>query len=358
MGIGRFSFTGMYPQMVSESVISVAGGSLAASANYAGYLLGAIIVSFLKHRHAVRLSRFATIGTIVCLALLSLHFGTPFIVVVRFVAGVISAISMVATSIWLFHVVGYHHGAPILYSGVGIGIMVSAELIALGSASGFNSAALWSLLAAMSLLMCAVAWPRITRPAHSESADHVALAKSTAEATPPFGAWTLVLVYGLAGFGYIVTATYLPLLVKDALPGINPVHVWAAFGLGAVPSCFFWHWLHHRLASRAAMAVNLVVQALGVIVPVLSHSGWAYIGSAILVGGTFVGTVTIAMSMAKRVASAMKLNLIATMTAAYGVGQISGPLVSNALFARTHSFDQPLVVAGASLMVAAIACLR
>lgn len=45
MGFGRFSFTGMYPLMVKEAVISVAGGSFAASANYTGYLIGALIVS-------------------------------------------------------------------------------------------------------------------------------------------------------------------------------------------------------------------------------------------------------------------------------------------------------------------------
>jgi hypothetical protein len=45
---------------------------------------------------------------------------------------------------------------------------------------------------------------------------------------------------------------------------------------------------------------------------------------------------------------------MATMTAAYGVGQIVGPLVSGALFARTHSFDLPLAAAAAGLTGAAL----
>ena len=38
--------------------------------------------------------------------------------------------------------------------------------------------------------------------------------------------------------GYIITATYLPLLMKSSLGAIDPLQVWAAFGLGAAPSCF------------------------------------------------------------------------------------------------------------------------
>jgi hypothetical protein len=53
----------------------------------------------------------------------------------------------------------------------------------------------------------------------------------------------------------------------------------------------------------------------------------------------------------------VRFNIMATMTAAYGVGQILGPLVSTALFARTHSFDQPLIAAGVALIAAAaLAC--
>jgi hypothetical protein len=43
MGFGRFAFTGIYPVMVSDAVLTVHQGTLAASANYAGYLVGALL---------------------------------------------------------------------------------------------------------------------------------------------------------------------------------------------------------------------------------------------------------------------------------------------------------------------------
>jgi MFS family permease len=364
MGFGRFSFTGMYPLMVHEGVIDVTAGSVAASANYAGYLLGAILMSRFRHGHAARLCQLSMIGTIACLAVLSLHLSPSLIAVVRFVAGAVSAVALVAASIWLLHVVGHHHGAPLLFSGVGLGIIVSAEIIAIGAAEHFNSAALWALLAAAALLLSAMAWPRLSTRRddddteadneHDNEASANAGAKNTARHRSGPNAYTLVALYGLAGFGYIVTATYLPLLVKDAVPGINPVHIWAAFGLGAVPSCFLWHWLNHRFGSRRSMALNLLVQAAGVMLPVLAASASTFLASALLVGGTFVGTVTIAMPVARQIASTVRFNIMATMTAAYGVVQILGPLVSTALFARTHSFEQPLIAAGAALIAAAV----
>mgnify|MGYP001954248861 CR=1 FL=1 len=54
------------------------------------------------------------------------------------------------------------------------------------------------------------------------------------------------------------------LLLRDGLNGIHPLQIWAAFGLGAVPSCFLWHSLRERLGTRRALALNLGLQAIGV----------------------------------------------------------------------------------------------
>jgi hypothetical protein len=45
------------------------------------------------------------------------------------------------------------------------------------------------------------------------------------------------------------------------------------------------------------------------------------------------------------------------MTAAYGVGQILGPLVADVLHARTNSFDPSLAIAAVALLVATAMCI-
>ncbi|SDP17639.1 Uncharacterised MFS-type transporter YbfB [Ralstonia sp. 25mfcol4.1] len=351
MGFGRFAFTGMYPLMVRDGAMSVATGSLAASANYAGYLVGALLAARIARDRAGFWSRVALGGTVVSLAALALPLPDPLLIVVRFVAGVLSALALVSAASWLLHVRGRHDGAPLMFSGVGIGIVVSAELIAMGNLAHWHSLALWLGLAIGALVLSALAWRVLGLEARTGDAP-------AAAAVPQgtLGPAALIVSYGLAGFGYIITATYLPLFVRDALGPIDPIHVWAVFGLGAAPSCFLWHAVHERLGTRRAMQWNLGVQAVGVVLPALSHTALAYLASAVLVGGTFMGTVTIAAPAARRLARKVRFNLFAVMTAAYGVGQIVGPLVSTALMHGSNNFGESLGVAAAALVIAATLC--
>ena len=329
MGFGRFAFTAIYPHMVEEGALSLRDGSLAASANYAGYLLGAILAMRARAPGAHRLCLWSVGGTALCLGVLALPM-----------------------PVWLFVAV---RCAPLLYAGVGAGIAVSAELLVLASQLGWHSAGMWLLLAGVTVLAGLAAAPAM---AAGGQAPHATPPQAAAPALASVAPWPLVLIYGLAGLGYIVTATYLPVLVGAALPGLNSAHVWAVFGLGAAPSCFLWHRLHERLGTRRALRLNLLLQALGVVLPVLAPSAAAYLLSAILVGGTFVGTVTIAMPAAQRAAAKAGTNMMAIMTVVYGVGQIIGPVLAGSLYAQSHSFNSALLAAAGALLLAIAVSLR
>ena len=358
MGFGRFAFTAIYPHMVAEGVLSLRDGSLAASANYAGYLLGAILAMRARAHSAHRLCLWSVAGTALCLGVLALPMPVWLIVTVRGVAGVFSALAMVAASLWLLEQRRHGRGAPLLYAGVGAGIAVSAELLVLASHLGWHSAGMWLLLAGVTVLLGLAAAPAIAASGQPtlDAPPHAA-----ASTLAPVAPWPLVLIYGLAGLGYIVTATYLPVIVGVALPGLNSAHVWAMFGLGAAPSCFLWHRLHERLGTRQALRLNLLLQALGVALPVLAPSAAAYLLSAILVGGTFVGTVTIAMPAAQRAAGKVGkfgTNMMAIMTVVYGIGQIIGPVLAASLYAQSHSFNSALLAAAGALLLAIAVSLR
>ena len=358
MGFGRFAFTAIYPHMVKEGVLTLHDGSLAASANYAGYLLGAILAMRARAHSAHRLCLWSVAGTALCLGVLALTMPVWLIVTVRGVAGVFSALAMVAASLWLLEQRRHGRGAPLLYAGVGAGIAVSAELLVLASQLGWHSAGMWLLLAGVTVLLGLAAAPAIV--ASGQATLDAPLVSTTAAASTlaPVAPWPLVLIYGLAGLGYIVTATYLPVLVGAALPELNSAHVWAVFGLGAAPSCFLWHRLHERLGTRQALRLNLLLQALGVALPVLAPSAAGYLLSAILVGGTFVGTVTIAMPAAQRAAVKAGTNMMAIMTVVYGVGQIIGPVLAGSLYAQSHSFNSAILAAAGALLLAIAVSLR
>lgn len=351
MGFGRFAFTAIYPLMVRDHVLSVTAGSLAASANYAGYLAGALLASRVPETRAAQLCRLALAGTVVAMLALAIPMPPSAIIAIRFVAGVLSAFSMVSASVWLFGVMGSSRGAPLLFAGVGAGITVSAELIARGNVAGLSSGGMWILLAVAAALPMVLAWPVLGRflpsPVTAPGSGH-------GEVSGLPQPWMLTMAYGLAGFGYIITATYLPLFVRDAFGSVDPVHVWAVFGLCAAPSCYLWHVVQKQVGTKRALAFNLMVRAFGVILPVLLPSRAGYLGSALLVGGTFMGTVTIVMSAAKHLAPRVRHNLVAVLTAAYGIGQIAGPIAASVLVRPGHAFAAPLAAATASLVAATV----
>lgn len=356
MGVGRFAFTAVYPVMVQDGLLTVRSGSFAASANYAGYLIGAIAVSRLGPGAAGMLCRLGLLGTVLTLLAMVLP-GEPVTqIVVRFFAGAASAVALVGASTWLFQVIDRAAGAPMMFAGVGAGILASSELIALGKGAGWHSPALWVVLAAASVCLLIAVWRGFGPNAGSQAAVKERTAPQPVIPGAPMGAWPLILVYSLAGFGYIVTATYLPLFVKQALGSVDPVQVWAVFGLGAIPSCLLWHRVQQRWGTRIALGANLAVQLVGVLLPALNRSPAAFLLSAVLVGGTFMGTATIAMSAARVVAAQLSFNILAVMTAGYGIGQILGPLMSDLLFHRYGGFEAPLAAAGAVLALAVTFC--
>lgn len=357
MSFGRFAFTGLYPAMVAHGQISVEGGSYAASANYAGYLAGALLTAFWTSVPSRKQCGWSAALTVITLGLLGVALPEWLMVVLRGLAGVFSAFGLVGASHWLIQERQHRHGAPAMFAGVGAGIFVSAEMIAAGNAAGLSSYAIWLVLAAAALVLTLAATALQARTAHAGPVSASPPAAFVTETSGPMSGPQLVAAYGLAGLGYIITATYLPLLLRSTFAGIDPAHLWAVFGLSAAPSCFLWHALHVRWGTRRSLMTNLAIQAVGVALPVV-HAPSAYLLSALLVGGTFMGTVTIALPAARKLAAGMRLNMIAVMTAAYGTGQIIGPLIAGMLYQRTQSFDASLLIASGALGAATVLCAK
>jgi MFS family permease len=353
MGYGRFSYTGILPVMLKEGLLSLHQGNLAASANYAGYLLGALLLAKAKPGDARRLNMVSVGLTIGCLLLLAWTRSPWAVVAVRGFAGLLSAVSLIAASLWLLQHMKHHHGAPVLYSGVGLGIFLSAEFIALGKAYGYSSQQIWLMCGITALLLFMLVFRLLLSPP-DYLVDYQPQAVGQIEQVkgPVRDAWRLLAIYGLAGFGYIITATYLPLFLSGQLSSLDPVQLWAIFGLAAVPSCFVWHKVVQKYGYRRAFTANLLVQAAGVVLPAFSQSLLFCLLSALLVGFTFTGTVTIALPEAKRLAHLVRFNMIAAMTAIYGIGQIIGPLVAGELYGITGSFSGSLMAATGALLLA------
>src|SRR4029079_7993668 len=87
MGVGRFAFTPLLPMMVQDAGLTVASGGWLASANYVGYLVGALAATFLRVRAGTAV-RFALLAIALVTAAMGLDHDFAAWITLRFVAGV------------------------------------------------------------------------------------------------------------------------------------------------------------------------------------------------------------------------------------------------------------------------------
>src|SRR5215831_9610568 len=283
-GIGRFAFTPILPMMQQDAGISVSEGSWLASANYAGYLAGALWAVRLKlpARTAIRIGLAVTGASTLAMAL---HDGFLLWVVLRTLAGVASAWVLVFVSAWALErlaLLGRLSLGGVVYAGVGTGIVVAGVgCLALMNLHASSSAA-WTVLGIVALATAAVIWPVF-------GSGSAAPASRPAEGSAHRDAeyWRMVICYGAYGFGYIIPATFLPLMAKQIVS--DPMlfgWAWPVFGLAAVASTLIAQ--RARGSLRRVWAASHFVMATGVVVPLVVPGLAGIIVAALCVGGTFV----------------------------------------------------------------------
>jgi len=352
-GIGRFAFTPILPMMQQDAGISVSEGSWLASANYAGYLAGALWAVRLKlpARTAIRIGLAVTGASTLAMAL---HDGILLWLALRALAGIASAWVLVFVSAWALErlaSLGRLSLGGVVYAGVGTGIVVAGlgclALMNLHASSSFA----WMVLGVVALVAAAVIWSVF-------GSGSAAPAARPAERSVRRDAeyWRMVICYGTYGFGYIIPATFLPLMAKQIVS--DPMlfgWAWPVFGLAAVASTLIAQ--RARGSLRGVWAASHVVMALGVVVPLFVPGLAGIIIAALCVGGTFVVITQVGLQEARAVAGANARSLIAAMTSAFALGQIVGPLAAAYWMRATGGFSGALILASALLALAAAALL-
>jgi len=76
--------------------------------------------------------------------------------------------------------------------------------------------------------------------------------------------------------------------------------------------------------------------------------------AAALLGGTFMGLTALGLAEARVLAAANPRPAFALMTAAFGVGQVAGPVLAGVLSDRTGGFGAASLLAAAALVAAAV----
>jgi MFS family permease len=358
MGVARFAYTPMIAYMQEQTGLSDALAGWLAGWNYLGYLSGLLLVTRLRNLMLKdRLYRIALVLAVLTTALMALDDAPWLWGISRYLAGLATAGGlMLGSGLILNWLIRHDHRGELglHFSGIGLGILIGALAVEL-VAPLIAWRGQWWLLTALGAVLLLPAWIWLPRPNHGTplSAQHTAAAKEPG----PIWLWLLQGAYLCAGFGYVVNATFTVLITEQqpALAGQGGA-MWMLVGLAAAPAPLLWDRLARRVGYLSALQWGYGLQIIGILLPVFSHTLAAAVASALLFGLTFIGIVSLVLTMVGVRYPTHPAAIMARLTLGYGIAQIIAPVVAGELAELSGHFDPSLIMV-AIIMALGFGCL-
>lgn len=386
MGIGRFAFTPLLPMMLRDGVVDLHGGGWLATANYIGYFFGALWCMVIRW-DAARMIRWGLSLTIALTLGMGISMAAPFDellgslaqplwLLLRAASGVASAWVVVFASGWcLMQLTRLHvpRLGGIIYCGPGAGILITGLLAGGATAIDWRASSTWMLFGVLAFGLSALIWrtfngaPRpsdgapasatTTQPAKQAAiAGPVALRRLRTESR------ILAFAYGLSGFGYIITATFLPVIARNAMPesGLHDLF-WPLFGACVAVGAWLAIFIPVHFDQRRLLCVCYLMQAAGVLASVVWPSAAGFALGSVLLGLPFTAITLFGMREAHRLAQATGTpanRLMGLLSAAFGLGQIAGPPLATYLVRHSGTFTPSLLTAAGALLLGAAILFR
>ncbi len=360
IGLARFAYTPLLPQMQAQAGLGVAGGGLLAAINYAGYMSGALLAAWIESPvWRQRLYSWGLPLALLVTALMGWSTSFGLWAASRYLGGLCGAAGMLLGSGlvqgWLIRS-GRRPELGLYFIGLGLGVAVSA-LGAMGmTALDLGWAAQWQGFAVLGLAFLVPAW--VWRPPVPPPSAKAASGEA------PSRRWMALMVaaYFCAGWGFVINATFTVAIVEGQplLAGQGP-WAWLLVGLAATPAVFVWDRIARRLGDVGALLLAFGLQIVGVLLPALSVGLAAALLGALLYGATFIGIVSLTLALVGRRSPANPGKAMARLTLSYGAAQISAPALTGRMVEASGSFEAALWLTAAVMaagMLALVAVLR
>lgn len=354
IGIARFAYGPLLPAMVAAGWATPAGAAFIGAANLAGYLAGAAAA----RRIASLVAPVVMIRTMLVLVTASffacaVDLGDAWLSAWRFAAGAAGALLVVLAPPLVLSVTpprrrGLMGG--IVFTGVGIGALVSATLVPALLAGGLPAA--WLGLGTAAGLAAALGWngwPASGRlpplPPHQPGRRRMAPAVAA-----------LIVVYGLNALGLVPHMVFLVDFVARGLgAGVaTGAWCWAAFGLGAMAGPLAAGRLADRVGFARAIRLALALELGAVALPLATTAMPALLLSSAVAGAFTPGIVPLVLGrLQELVPPDERTRAWGWATTSFALAQAAAAYALAALFAASGS-HLPLFAVGTSGLAAAL----
>lgn len=351
MSIARFSYTPMIPIMFEQAGLTNVLAGWLATINYLGYMLGALTATLVGNLVVKdRIYRLGLLLAIMTTIMMGLSDNPWVWGVSRFVAGFSTAAGLlIGAGLMLNWLIRNHHRSEmgIHFSGIGLGIVLVALLLEYSKSVSWS--AQWLLLGFVGMGLAIPAWRWLPPPATSKLTEKGQLLDDKPPSKRFLG--LMLLVYFCAGFGFVISATYIVAIVENqpALKGQGEI-AFLVLGACAAPACIIWDLISRKTGILNALLFAFLIHAVGIVLPALSDTLLFALLSAALYGFTFVGIVSIVLTMAGRFYPTKPAKLMGMLTMSYGVPQIVAPTIAGYLAASTGDYNASLFMASGCVL--------
>ena len=356
MGIGRFAFTPQVPLMIDEHQLDLTTAGIVAAWNYLGYLAGSF--DAMRAKHGIELRLWTGLWGAVIITLLSAVIsGAVLHSIARFFIGWASGWTLVLAAAWTNDALAKLNRPALsvaVYGGTGTGILLCG-LAAIGiQGLSLTASQGWWIYGAAALLFSLYVSRYLPRPGElsSSSSPH-----SKPRMTPKIR--RLLWSYALAGFGYILPATFLSQMAAARFPGsLFAQFVWPVFGIAAVAGIVAAIATRRFFTPQRRLAITLWAQAAGILAAEIMPGISGLAVSAFLVGGGLMAAVQLVFQCGRELAPEHGRYMAGLLTTWYAVGQLGGPLVSSVSAYFTGKLEPALWVAFAALIIGGLLVFR
>lgn len=345
-GMPRFIYTPLLPLMQVDLGFGDDWAGVLASVNYIGYLCGALAAIFV---HSIATKRLLFKLSIALAVLTNMGMGLiqqdAVWLALRFLSGLASAGGMVLGSGLMMLAISPKHTATALgihFSGVGLGLALGALwVLILKQWQSWEGLWISSGLLILVLGLPALLFNQWYLNPHKKAAIAAAVPQDSFKLLISL----VALAYFCEGIGYVISATFLVSILQHstALPQLGD-YAWVVVGLAAIPSCWIWARVAQRIGEFPALIAAYLIQAAGIILPVLSDSIVAALIGALLFGSTFMGIVSMVLVYGGRLGGSKPTQLMGILTACFGVAQILGPAFAGWMAEQQGNFNLSLIL--------------
>lgn len=357
VGVARFAYTPLLPLMQQQTWLSDAQGGWLAALNYAGYMLGALTAASISSiRLKDTLYRLTLVLALASTAGMALADSFWLWASMRFVAGFSSSGAMLLASGLILHWLiqhGQRGELGIHFAGVGLGMLLAALAVELMLGLALDWQAQWWGFALLAVVLLVPAWGWLPRPARPLEGG----TGGQRQAQPPSRTFMRLMLaaYFCAGYGYVISATFIVAIVERE-PLLAGAGNWtfALVGLAAAPAVMLWDLVARWIGYLGALIAAMALQVVGIVLPALTDSLAGVLVSAVLYGGTFLGCVSLVLTMAGRLYPQSPARLMGRMTLAYGAAQIIAPALTGMLAEASGHYDIGLWLAGGFVALGAV----